>query len=92
MYGEPFKDEINSRLRFSHRGIVGCASSSEKKKQHSNLSQFFITLSPTLELAGKYTIFGRVSGDSIYTVLRVGEWEGGLGEGRTLYYWGKCGG
>ncbi|KAI8467746.1 MAG: hypothetical protein J3K34DRAFT_471411 [Monoraphidium minutum] len=74
IYGEPFKDEFHSRLRFSHRGLVACANQNEP---HTNGSQFFITLDKwffiTLDkcewLDKKNTIFGRVAGDTIYNLV-----------------------
>lgn len=69
IYGRPFKDEIHSRLRFTHRGLVACANRNEP---HTNGSQFFITLDATPQLDRKYTIFGRVAGgDTGWSVV----WE-----------------
>ncbi|KIK95605.1 hypothetical protein PAXRUDRAFT_32883 [Paxillus rubicundulus Ve08.2h10] len=71
-YGEPFEDEIHPRLRFAHRGLVAMANSGTK---NSNDSQFFITLDRADELQGKHTLFGRVIGDTLYNVLKIGEME-----------------
>ncbi|KAF8842324.1 cyclophilin-like protein [Paxillus ammoniavirescens] len=71
-YGEPFEDEIHPRLRFAHRGLVAMANSGTK---NSNDSQFFITLDRADELHGKHTLFGRVIGDTLYNVLKIGEME-----------------
>ncbi|TFK92612.1 cyclophilin-like protein [Polyporus arcularius HHB13444] len=71
-YGEPFEDEIHPRLRFVHRGLVGMANNGDK---NSNDSQFFITLDRADELNGKHTLFGRVVGDTIFNVLKIGEME-----------------
>lgn len=67
-----FKDEFHSRLRFNRRGLVGCANTG---KRDSNGSQFIITLAATPELNGKNTLFGRIVGDTIFNVLRIGESE-----------------
>ena len=56
IFGEPFKDEFHSRLRFTHRGLLGMASD----RPHSNASQFFITLDTCEWLNKKHTIFGKV--------------------------------
>ena len=40
VYGAPFKDECHGRLRFTHRGLLGMASSGP----NTNGSQFFMTL------------------------------------------------
>lgn len=78
-----FKDEFNSRLKFNRRGLVGCANMG---KPDSNGSQFIITLSPTPELNGKNTLFGRVVGDTIFNVLHIGESEVGKEDDeRPLY-------
>ncbi|KXN81247.1 Peptidyl-prolyl isomerase CWC27 [Leucoagaricus sp. SymC.cos] len=71
-YGEPFEDEIHPRLRFPHRGIVAMANNGTR---NSNDSQFFITLDRAEELHGKHTVFGRVVGDTIYNVAKIGESE-----------------
>ena len=42
---------------------------------NTNLSQFFLTLGATPELQGKNTLFGRVAGDTIYNLARMGEVE-----------------
>ncbi|CAL1715365.1 unnamed protein product [Somion occarium] len=80
-YGEPFEDEIHPRLRFPHRGIVAMANNGQK---NSNDSQFFITLDRADELHGKHTVFGRVVGDTLYNVLKIGEMEVDENE-RPLY-------
>ncbi|CAD7082273.1 unnamed protein product [Hermetia illucens] len=67
IYGEPFKDEFHSRLRFSRRGLVAMANSSED----DNGSQFFFTMGPTPELQNKHTLFGKVTGDTLYNMLKL---------------------
>ena len=59
IYGRPFRDELHTRLRFDHRGIVGCANANAPD---TNGSQFFITLDRADALQRKYTIFGKVAG------------------------------
>ncbi|MBA0568223.1 hypothetical protein Golob_005731 [Gossypium lobatum] len=70
IYGSVFPDEFHSRLRFNHRGIVACANAGTP---HSNGSQFFISLDKCEWLDRKNTIFGKVTGDSIFNLLRIGE-------------------
>ncbi|KAJ4709026.1 Peptidyl-prolyl cis-trans isomerase [Melia azedarach] len=70
IYGGAFADEFHSRLRFNHRGLVACANAGSP---HSNGSQFFISLDRCDWLDRKNTIFGKVTGDSIYNLLRLGE-------------------
>ena len=69
IYGKPFDDEFHSRLKFTHRGLLAMANS----KPNSNQSQFFFTLSDTPELNGKNTIFGKVVGDTLFNLLKIGE-------------------
>lgn len=66
IYGEPFEDEIHSRLRFNRRGLIGMANNS---KRHTNGSQWFITLDRADELSGKHTLFGRINGPTYYSKL-----------------------
>ncbi|CAI7907982.1 unnamed protein product [Closterium sp. NIES-54] len=70
IYGEPFKDEFHSRLRFSHRGLVACANAGAP---HSNGSQWFFTLDRCDWLDKKHTIFGKITGDTIFNAVRLGE-------------------
>ncbi|KAM4719421.1 spliceosome-associated protein CWC27 homolog [Anableps anableps] len=71
IYGRPFKDEFHSRLRFIRRGLVAMANAG----QHDNGSQFFFTLGRADELNNKHTIFGKVTGDTVYNLLRLAEVE-----------------
>ena len=70
--GVNFKDEFHSRLKFNRRGLLGMAN---EGVPDSNGSQFFFTLDKTDELNGKNTLFGRVVGDTIYNLARLGEAE-----------------
>lgn len=70
IWGKPFKDEFHGRIKFNHRGQVAMANAN---KPNSNHSQFFITLGPAEWLDRKSTIFGKVTGDTIYNLLRIGE-------------------
>ena len=57
-------------MKFSHRGIVAMAN---ENKPNTNHSQFFITLDATDYLNGKHTIFGKVVGDTVFNVVKMGE-------------------
>ncbi|KAL5226603.1 hypothetical protein ABZP36_014868 [Zizania latifolia] len=72
IYGAPFADEYHSRLRFNHRGLVACANAGTP---HSNGSQFFITLDRCDWLDKNNTIFGKVTGDSIFNLLALADVE-----------------
>lgn len=72
VYGDPFPDEINQRIKFNRRGLLAMANPGERDH---NESQFFITLDATPELQGKHTIFGRISGPTIFNVLSISEVE-----------------
>ena len=82
--GGLFEDEFHSRLKFNRRGLLGMANSGRK---NDNGSQFFLTLGATPELEGRNTMFGRVVGDTIYNLMKMGEAElaGGEGNERPVY-------
>lgn len=80
--GVNFKDEFHSRLKFNRRGLLGMAN---EGVVDSNGSQFFFTLDKTAELDGKNTLFGRVAGDTIYNLAKMGEAEVDEGSERPLY-------
>jgi peptidyl-prolyl cis-trans isomerase SDCCAG10 len=44
-------------------------------RKNDNGSQFFLTLGDTKELTGKNTLFGKIVGDTIYNLVRMGELE-----------------
>lgn len=69
--GAGFKDEFHSRLKYNRRGLLGMAN----EGPDTNGSQFFLTLGNTPELQGKNTLFGRVAGDTIYNLAKMGEAE-----------------
>jgi peptidyl-prolyl cis-trans isomerase SDCCAG10 len=68
IYGKPFKDEIHQRIKFNHRGQVACAN---EQKPHSNHSQFFMTFTSCEWLDRKHTIFGKVTGNTIFNLLKM---------------------
>eukprot|EP00457_Paulinella_chromatophora_P004978 gb/GEZN01004991.1/.p1 GENE.gb/GEZN01004991.1/~~gb/GEZN01004991.1/.p1 ORF type:complete len:551 (-),score=128.61 gb/GEZN01004991.1/:119-1771(-) len=71
IYGDAFKDEFHSRLRFSRRGLLAMANSGK----NSNQSQFFFTLGPTPWLQKKNTLFGKVTGDTVYNLIKMNDME-----------------
>ncbi|KAI0392702.1 cyclophilin-like protein [Xylariaceae sp. FL0594] len=80
--GVNFKDEFHSRLKFNRRGLLGMAN---EGKPDTNGSQFFFTLDKAEELNNKNTLFGRIVGDTIYNLARMGEAEVAEGSERPLY-------
>jgi peptidyl-prolyl cis-trans isomerase SDCCAG10 len=80
--GINFKDEFHSRLKFNRRGLLGMAN---EGAPDTNGSQFFFTLDKSDELNGKNTMFGRVAGDTIYNLAKMGEAEIVEGGERPLY-------
>ncbi|KKY32200.1 putative peptidyl-prolyl isomerase cwc27 [Diaporthe ampelina] len=80
--GVNFKDEFHTRLKFNRRGLLGMANES---RTDTNGSQFFFTLDKTDELNGKNTMFGRVAGDTIYNLAKMGEAEVEDGSERPIY-------
>ena len=73
VYGEPYPDEFHTRLKFRYRGMIGVANAG--RGANSNGSQFFITLVKLDSLNGQNTLFGKVVGNSVYTVARIAEME-----------------
>lgn len=69
IYEGPFKDEFHQRLRFTRRGLVAMANSDKD----DNGSQFFFTLGPTPELQNKHTLFGKVTGETVFNMLKLEE-------------------
>ena len=80
VWGETFKDEIHSRLRFGVRGLLAMANGGKD----DNGSQFFLTLGQCEWLNGKHTIFGKVTGNTIYNLDAMGACEVD-GDDRPLY-------
>ncbi|KAL2759456.1 hypothetical protein ACRALDRAFT_1060497 [Sodiomyces alcalophilus JCM 7366] len=80
--GVGFKDEFHSRLKFNRRGLLGMANES---KPDTNGSQFFFTLDKADELTNKNTLFGRIAGDTIYNLAKMGEAELAAGSDRPMY-------
>jgi len=57
IYGSPFEDEVDAKLKFDHPGVLAMANSGPK----TNGSQFFITTGSNASwLNMKHTIFGEV--------------------------------
>jgi len=80
IYGAPFKDEFHPRLRFIRRGLVAMANAGP----HDNGSQFFFTLAETPELQNKHTVFGKVTGPTLYNMIKLQEVEIGADD-KPLY-------
>ncbi|RFU73648.1 peptidyl-prolyl isomerase cwc27 [Trichoderma arundinaceum] len=80
--GINFKDEFHSRLKINRRGILAMAN---EGKPNTNGSQFFFTLDKADELNGRNTMFGRVAGDTIYNLAKIGESEVDEATERPLY-------
>ncbi|CAG9798167.1 unnamed protein product [Chironomus riparius] len=66
---EPIRNEFHSRLRFSRRGLCGMATN----EGSDNNMQFFFTLDQTPELQNTHTIFGKVTGDTIYNMIKLND-------------------
>ncbi|XP_030765716.1 spliceosome-associated protein CWC27 homolog [Sitophilus oryzae] len=79
IYGEPFKDEFHQRLRFTRRGLLAMANAGKD----DNGSQFFFTLEATPELQNKHTIFGKVTGDTVFNMIKLA--EGLIEDERPVY-------
>lgn len=77
VFGKPFRDEFHSRLRFTHRGLLACAgeTAGDAVVPDSNRSQFFITLDATQQLDRKHTIFGKVTGETVFNLTDLSDLE-----------------
>lgn len=65
---QPFPTELNTRLRFTNRGILGLDGF------HNSI--FFISLAPNIAInRERHTIFGKVVGDTIYNLIKVNEFQ-----------------
>jgi len=80
--GGLFADEFHPRLKFNRRGLVGMANSGRK---NDNGSQFFFTLGECRELMGRNTMFGKVVGETLYNLVRIGEMEVVEGGEKPVY-------
>merc|ERR1719483_364461 len=69
VYGAPFKDEFHSWLKFNRRGLIAMANDGKNQ----NLSQFFVTLGACDWLQKKHTLFGKVTGNTVYNILKFNE-------------------
>ena len=78
-YTTPLKPELHSRLRFNRRGLVGLARSAKPATASAaspaveDNAQFFITLAAAPELSSTHTLFGKLTGDTLYNLARLNE-------------------
>jgi peptidyl-prolyl cis-trans isomerase-like protein 2 len=56
--GRPFRDEFDPRIKHDSRGVLSMANSGD----HSNGSQFFLTLKSTSHLDYRHSVFGKLVG------------------------------
>lgn len=67
IWHKPFKDEFKNKT-FNEAGILAMANAG----RNTNGSQFFITTAPTPWLNGHHTIFGKVTKNSMQTLMKLG--------------------
>ena len=69
--------EINSRIRFNHRGQIAMAMGVSDDDTDAEViqPQFFITLDECSHLDGKHVLFGTVTGPTVFNALRIGNCE-----------------
>jgi peptidyl-prolyl cis-trans isomerase SDCCAG10 len=66
--------ELNSRIRFNHRGQIAMALGVSDEDDLEILQpQFFITLDEASHLDGKHVVFGTVTGPTVFNALRIGQ-------------------
>jgi len=65
--------QVHGRIKFNHRGQVAMANTAGRP--NSNGSQFFITLGEASWLHKKHTIFGKVTGNTVFNLMRVNDVE-----------------
>jgi len=65
--GYTFANETDNELSYDRAGLVGMANAGV----NTNGSQFFITLAPTTDLDGGYTIFGEVTEASLAVLDKI---------------------
>lgn len=76
LYLAPFSEQLLQGI-VPCRGLIACAN---QNAPHTNNSQFFITMDRCDHLDRKNTIFGKVTGESIYNAMRLDEQEVGVRE------------
>lgn len=64
-----YQDEFHSRLRFNRRGLLASANTAKDE----NGAKFFFTLAATPELQNKHTIFGKLKGNSVYSLVDLND-------------------
>ncbi|OAD46944.1 Peptidyl-prolyl cis-trans isomerase CWC27 like protein [Eufriesea mexicana] len=69
IYGEPFKEDFRTRLRFCGRGLIAGG----YVRENDNGFQFFFTLGSTLEFHNKHTIFCKGTEETICNMLKLEE-------------------
>ncbi|OAD53602.1 Peptidyl-prolyl cis-trans isomerase CWC27 like protein [Eufriesea mexicana] len=69
IYGEPLKDKFHTRLHFRRQDLIVTANAGKDDKGF----QFFFTLSSTPDLHNKRAIFDKVTGETLYNMLKLDE-------------------
>ncbi|MDI1489210.1 MAG: Peptidyl-prolyl isomerase cwc27 [Ramalina farinacea] len=80
-----FEDEFHSRLKWNRRGLLGMAN---EGTPNTNGGQFFFSLGggdDVKGLQGRNTMFGRISGESIFNLVKLGDAEVEEGGEKPLY-------
>lgn len=66
-----FSLEYNPRIKFTRRGMLAMTNMAPQGVRHC--TQFFFALGPAPDLDKQATIFGKVTGDCIYNLVRIGD-------------------
>ncbi|ODV82127.1 cyclophilin-like protein [Suhomyces tanzawaensis NRRL Y-17324] len=75
------RNEYHSRIRFK-KGLLAAARENENANHNHSVDEFFITLKQ-VPFHNRYIVFGRVVGESIYNVVKIGDSD--MGESGPLY-------
>ena len=71
------KSSVQPSVLLCCRGLLACAgeTTGDAVVPDSNRSQFFITLDATQQLDRKHTIFGKITGDTIFNLTDLSDLE-----------------
>ncbi|KAF7456162.1 peptidyl-prolyl cis-trans isomerase CWC27 [Cryptosporidium felis] len=66
-----FEQEINKRLRYKYRGLVGLFNADEDTRKIGSQNHIFITMNPIEEFNNKYALIGKVVNSTIFNLINM---------------------